>query len=94
MRITEHIRNAKTEADIEAIQTEIRSFKRFMGRKNLRRAYKAKLNSLRHPDIESTAKNENEKYQRKYDKRMDKIENSKIYNKDLAELEKEHYYDA
>lgn len=83
MKITEHIQQAQTEADIALIQGELRSFKRFNGRKNLRRALKAKLRSIQNADMSNTSVNENEKYQRKYEKRMDKIEDSKVYQEDL-----------
>ena len=81
--LTERIQNAKTEDDIRTIQTEIRKYKRFEGRKNLRKAYKAKLRQIRHQD--GTEK-EITKYEEKFKKRMNKIINSDVYQDDSQYL--------
>ena len=68
--ITDHINEAKNKEDIKLIQKEIRSFKRFPGRKNLRRALRAKRRALRKPD--------SERRQNKLEKRMEKVEMDNI----------------
>ena len=50
MSLVEDIQKAKEVDDIREIQRKIRQYKRFPGRKNLRRAYKAKLREIRHQD--------------------------------------------
>ena len=81
MELTESIRKAKNKEDIAKIQREMRKYKVFQGRKNLRRAYKAKLRAIKHQD-ESNA----DKYDKKFEKRMDKIKNSKVYEQDTKEI--------
>ena len=82
MDLTEKIRRAKTRKDIAEIQQEMRQYKVFQGRKNLRRAYKAKLRAIKHQDEPQKV----EKYNDKFDKRMKKIENSKVYEQDSKEI--------
>ena len=82
MDLTQSIRNARDRKDIEKIQQEMRQYKVFPGRKNLRRAYKAKLRAIKHQDEPQKV----EKYNDKFDKRMKKIENSKVYEQDSKEI--------
>ena len=84
MELTKMINDAKSENDIAEIQQEMRKYKVFPGRKNLRRAYKAKLRAIKHQG-ESNAK----KYDEKFDKRMDKIKNSKVYKNDNDQIIRE-----
>ena len=79
MTITQHIEQAKNEEDIKLIQEEMRSFKKFEGRRNLRRALRAKRKLLKKP--------ESERRENKYEKRMEKIENSKVYQQDLIKTQ-------
>ena len=79
MEITRQIEQAKNEEDLKLIQKEMRSFKVFKGRKNLRRALKAKRKMFKNP--------ESERRQEKYEKRMDKIENSKVFQEDLIKTQ-------
>ena len=81
MDLTQSIRNARDRKDIEKIQQEMRQYKVFPGRKNLRRAYKAKLRAIKHQG-EPNAK----KYDDKFKKRMEKIEDSKVYEQDTKEI--------
>ena len=81
MALTESIRKARDRKDIEKIQQEMRQYKVFPGRKNLRRAYKAKLRAIKHQDEPNA-----QKYNKKFDKRMEKIENSKVYEQDSKEI--------
>ncbi len=81
MELTKKIRNAKKREDIAEIQQEMRQYKVFQGRKNLRRAYKAKLRAIKHQDEPNA-----QKYNKKFDKRMEKIENSKVYEQDSKEI--------
>ena len=83
MSLVEDIQKAKTEDDIKEIQRTIRQYKRFPGRKNLRRAYKAKLREIRHQD-KAAAKAQ--KYEDKFNERMDKIMSSDIYKNDQNQL--------
>lgn len=83
MSLVEDIQKAKTEDDIKEIQRTIRQYKRFPGRKNLRRAYKAKLREIRHQD-KAAAKAQ--KYEYKFNERMDKIMSSDIYKNDQNQL--------
>lgn len=83
MSLVEDIQKAKTEDDIKEIQRTIRQYKRFPGRKNLRRAYKAKLREIRHQD-KAAAKAQ--KYAEKFNERMDKIMSSDIYKNDQNQL--------
>ena len=87
MDLTEKIRKAKTRKDIEKIQQEMRQYKVFPGRKNLRRAYKAKLRAIKHQDEPQKV----EKYNKKFEKRMDKIENSKVYENDKDQINRENF---
>ena len=83
MSLVEAIQNARTEDNIREIQRTIRQYKRFPGRKNLRRAYKAKLREIRHQDkAEAKAK----KYAEKFNERMGKIMSSDIYKNDQNQL--------
>lgn len=83
MSLVQDIQNAKTEDDIKEIQRTIRQYKRFPGRKNLRRAYKAKLREIRHQDkAEAKAR----KYEDKFNERMEKIMSSDIYKNDQNQL--------
>ena len=82
MALTESIRKARDRKDIEKIQQEMRQYKVFPGRKNLRRAYKAKLRAIKHQDEPQKV----EKYNEKFKKRMEKIENSKVYEQDSKEI--------
>ncbi len=82
MELTEKIRKAMDRKDIEEIQQEMRKYKVFPGRKNLRRAYKAKLRAIKHQDEPQKV----EKYNKKFKKRMEKIENSKVYEQDTKEI--------
>ncbi len=79
MTITQHIEQAKNEEDIKLIQEEMRSFKKFEGRRNLRRALRAKRKLLKKP--------ESERRENRYEKRMEKIENSKVYQQDLIKTQ-------
>lgn len=83
MSLVEDIQNAKEVSDIREIQRKIRQYKRFPGRKNLRRAYKAKLREIRHQD-KAAAKAQ--KYEAKFNERMDKIMSSDIYKNDQNQL--------
>lgn len=83
MSLVEDIQKAKTEDDIKEIQRTIRQYKRFPGRKNLRRAYKAKLREIRHQD-KAAAKAQ--KYAEKFNERMGKIMSSDIYKNDQNQL--------
>ena len=80
MELTESIRNARDRKDIEKIQQEMRQYKVFPGRKNLRRAYKAKLRAITHDGEQA------KKYDGKFKKRMEKIENSKVYKNDNDQI--------
>ena len=82
MDLTESIRKAKNREDIAKIQQEMRKYKVFQGRKNLRRAYKAKLRAIKHQDEPQKVG----KYNKKFEKRMEKIENSKVYEQDTKEI--------
>ena len=83
MSLVEDIQKAKEVEDIRKIQRTIRQYKRFPGRKNLRRAYKAKLREIRHQDkAEAKAK----KYEYKFNERMEKIMSSDIYKNDQNQL--------
>ncbi len=82
MALTESIRKARDRKDIEKIQQEMRQYKVFPGRKNLRRAYKAKLRAIKHQGEPQKV----EKYNEKFEKRMEKIENSKVYEQDSKEI--------
>ena len=83
MSLVEDIQNAKEVSDIREIQRKIRQYKRFPGRKNLRRAYKAKLREIRHQD---KAEAKAQKYAEKFNERMDKIMSSDIYKNDQNQL--------
>lgn len=83
MSLVEDIQNAKEVSDIREIQRTIRQYKRFPGRKNLRRAYKAKLREIRHQD---KAEAKAQKYEYKFNERMDKIMSSDIYKNDQNQL--------
>lgn len=83
MSLVQDIQNAKEVDDIREIQRKIRQYKRFPGRKNLRRAYKAKLREIRHQD-KAAAKAQ--KYAEKFNERMDKIMSSDIYKNDQNQL--------
>ena len=83
MSLVEDIQKAKEVSDIREIQRKIRQYKRFPGRKNLRRAYKAKLREIRHQDkAEAKAR----KYEDKFNERMEKIMSSDIYKNDQNQL--------
>ena len=83
MSLVEDIQNAKEVEDIRKIQRTIRQYKRFPGRKNLRRAYKAKLREIRHQD---KAEAKAQKYEEKFNERMGKIMSSDIYKNDQNQL--------
>lgn len=83
MALVEDIQKAKEVSDIREIQRKIRQYKRFPGRKNLRRAYKAKLREIRHQD---KAEAKAQKYADKFNERMDKIMSSDIYKNDQNQL--------
>lgn len=83
MSLVEDIQKAKEVSDIREIQRTIRQYKRFPGRKNLRRAYKAKLREIRHQD---KAEAKAQKYAEKFNERMDKIMSSDIYKNDQNQL--------
>ena len=87
MELTKKIRNAKKREDIAEIQQEMRQYKVFPGRKNLRRAYKAKLRAIKHQDEPQKV----EKYNEKFEKRMEKIENSKVYKNDKDQINRENF---
>ena len=82
MELTKKIKDAKTKEEIVAIQQKMRKYKVFPGRKNLRRAYKAKLRAIKHQDEPQKVG----KYNKKFEKRMDKIENSKVYKNDEEQI--------
>ena len=84
MALTEEISKAKTRKEIAEIQQEMRQYKVFPGRKNLRRAYKAKLRAIKHQDEPNV-----QKYNEKFNKRMVKIENSKVYENDKDQINRE-----
>ncbi len=86
MELTQKIRKATDRKDIEEIQKEMRQYKVFPGRKNLRRAYKAKLRAIKHQDEPQKVG----KYNKKFEKRMDKIENSKVYKNDEDQIYREN----
>ena len=73
MDLTEKIRRAKTRKDIAEIQQEMRQYKVFQGRKNLRRAYKAKLRVIKHQGEPNA-----QKYDDKFNKRMEKVSDDNI----------------
>lgn len=83
MSLVEDIQKAKEVDDIREIQRKIRQYKRFPGRKNLRRAYKAKLREIRHQD---KAEAKAQKYEDKFNERMEKIMSSDIYKNDQSQL--------
>ena len=83
MSLVQDIQKAKEVSDIREIQRKIRQYKRFPGRKNLRRAYKAKLREIRHQD---KAEAKAQKYAEKFNERMDKIMSSDIYKNDQNQL--------
>lgn len=83
MSLVEDIQKAKEVSDIREIQRKIRQYKRFPGRKNLRRAYKAKLREIRHQD---KAEAKAQKYEDKFNERMEKIMSSDIYKNDQSQL--------
>lgn len=83
MSLVEDIQKAKEVEDIRKIQRTIRQYKRFPGRKNLRRAYKAKLREIRHQDKAEAKAN---KYEEKFNERMGKIMSSDIYKNDQNQL--------
>ena len=83
MALVESIQKAKEVSDIREIQRTIRQYKRFPGRKNLRRAYKAKLREIRHQD---KAEAKAIKYEEKFNERMGKIMSSDIYKNDQNQL--------
>ena len=83
MSLVQDIQNAKEVSDIREIQRKIRQYKRFPGRKNLRRAYKAKLREIRHQD---KAEAKAQKYAEKFNERMGKIMSSDIYKNDQNQL--------
>ena len=83
MSLVEDIQKAKEVSDIREIQRKIRQYKRFPGRKNLRRAYKAKLREIRHQD---KAEAKAQKYAEKFNERMGKIMSSDIYKNDQNQL--------
>ena len=83
MSLVEDIQKAKEVSDIREIQRKIRQYKRFPGRKNLRRAYKAKLREIRHQD---KAEAKAQKYEDKFNERMEKIMSSDIYKNDQNQL--------
>ena len=87
MDLTESIRRAKTREDIAKIQQKMRQYKVFPGRKNLRRAYKAKLRAIKYQDEPQKV----EKYNEKFNKRMVKIENSKVYKNDKDQINRENF---
>lgn len=87
MELTQKIRKATDRKDIEEIQKEMRQYKVFPGRKNLRRAYKAKLRAIKHQDEPQKVK----KYNEKFKKRMDKIEDSKVYKNDNDQINRENF---
>ena len=87
MDLTESIRKAKNREDIAKIQQEMRKYKVFQGRKNLRRAYKAKLRAIKHQDEPQKV----EKYNEKFKKRMEKIEDSKVYKNDNDQINRENF---
>ena len=87
MELTESIRKAKNKEDIAKIQREMRKYKVFQGRKNLRRAYKAKLRAIKHQDEPQKV----EKYNKKFEKRMEKIEDSKVYKNDNDQINRENF---
>ena len=87
MELTKKIRNAKKREDIAEIQQEMRQYKVFPGRKNLRRAYKAKLRAIKYQDEPQKV----EKYNEKFEKRMEKIENSKVYKNDKDQINRENF---
>ncbi len=73
MLITQQIERAQTIEDIALIYTELRSFKKFEGRKNLLKAIKQKRKS-----IEGKKNN--------YYERYGKIQDSKVYREDAATI--------
>lgn len=83
MSLVEDIQKAKEVEDIRKIQRKIRQYKRFPGRKNLRRAYKAKLREIRHQD---KAEAKAQKYEEKFNERMGKIMSSDVYKNDQNQL--------
>lgn len=83
MALVESIQKAKEVSDIREIQRTIRQYKRFPGRKNLRRAYKAKLREIRHQD---KAEAKAIKYEEKFNERIAKIMSSDIYKNDQNQL--------
>ena len=87
MELTEKIRKATDRKDIEEIQQEMRQYKVFPGRKNLRRAYKAKLRAIKHQDEPQKVG----KYNKKFEKRMEKIEDSKVYKNDKDQINRENF---
>ena len=78
MELTEKISKARNREDIEKIQKEMRKYKVFSGRKNLRRAYKAKLRAITHDGEQA------KKYDGKFKKRWEKITESDVYKSDKS----------
>ena len=77
MQITEHINEAKNMEDVKLIQKEIRSFKKFPGRKNLRKALRAKRRLLKAQE-KNRSERVIERRENKLEKRMDKVEKDNI----------------
>ena len=78
MELTEKISKARNRENIEKIQKEMRKYKVFSGRKNLRRAYKAKLRAITHDGEQA------KKYDGKFKKRWEKITESDVYKSDKS----------
>ena len=89
MDLTKKIKDAKNIEDIVEIQREMRQYKVFPGRKNLRRAYKAKLRAIKHQD-ESNA----DKYNIKFQNRMDKIKESDVYKNDQQTIQQKKLFQS
>ncbi len=70
--LTQDINEAKTQEDIEEIYDELRTFKRFPGRKNIRKALRAKRRLIKAQDKQRSER-VIERREEKYNKRIDKV---------------------
>ena len=73
--------------------TELATYKIFTGRRNLRKAIRAKINLLesKAKDKKLELQNVDQKAVDKFGKRMDRIHDSKSYQKTLSKVNKDEY---
>ena len=72
LELTQDINEAKTQEDIEKIYDELRTFKRFPGRKNIRKALRAKRRLFKAQEKQRSER-VIERREEKYNKRIDKV---------------------